>query len=54
MAKQKLAIHLRNIRECQKLFIKHPIAWYNQIYKPSYKSNENKDRVYNQIYTSKS
>ena len=53
IAKQKIAIYLQNTIRCLEFLIKHPSLWHNQIYKPLYIYNENKNQVYNKIYTNK-
>ena len=53
MARQEIAIHSQNVMGCLKFLMKHPGFWHNQTFEPSCIYNENEERVYNKMHTSK-
>ena len=53
MTRRKIAIHLQNVLGCLEFLMGHPSFWHNQIFEPSRIYNENEERVYNKMHTSK-
>ena len=53
IARQVIAIHSQNVVECLEFLMRHPGFWHNQIFELSYIYSENKEQVYNEIYTGK-
>ena len=53
IARQEIAIYLRNMAGCLKFLIKHPGFWHNQTFEPSRIYNENEEQVYIKMHTDK-
>ena len=51
IARQKIAIHLQNVMGCLKFLMAHPGFWHNQTYGLFCIYNENKQQIYNEMYT---
>ena len=51
MARQEIAIHLRNVVGCLEFLMRHPGFRHNQTFEPSRVYNENEERVYNEMHT---
>ncbi len=51
MARQEIAIHLRNVVDCLEILMGHPGFRHNQTYEPSRIYNENEQRVSNKMHT---
>ena len=51
IAGQEIAIQSQNVLSCIKFLMGHPGFQHNLIYEPCCVYNQNKDQVYNEMYT---